>query len=237
MSKSKGTSVTPDEVAQRYGADTLRLYILFEAPFEDTIQWSEERLNGTFRFLNRLWTTVLGIVATEGEPDPSLDGEARKLRRVHHQTIAKVSEAIDNLRFNTAVSGLMILLDHMRKFVSAGGAAHPAAREAADGLVRLLAPMAPHIADELHARLGGSAPLYRGPWPIADPELAAEDEVEVVVQVNGKLRDRLAMPAGSDAATMEAAALALAKIAAEITGKTVRKVVVVPGRLVNIVAN
>jgi leucyl-tRNA synthetase len=131
----------------------------------------------------------------------------------------------------------MILLDNLRKFVAGHGHGHPAAHDAALALVHLLAPMAPHVADELHERLGGSHCLYRGTWPESDPSLAAEDTVTVVVQVNGKLREKLDMPAAASAADMEAAARECPKVSADLDGKTIRKVVVVPGKLVNFVAN
>jgi leucyl-tRNA synthetase len=254
MSKSKKTAVTPDEMAEKYGADALRLYILFEAPFEADIQWSEERMNGTYRFLNRVWDTVTGIV--EAPPPPGTretlptavggdlpdnwaempEAQVRNLRRRTHQTIAKVTSDLESFRFNTVVSALMILTDSLRKFVSAGGAGHPAAREAAEALVLLLAPLAPHIADELHARLGGEGFLYRASWPKSDPELAADEEITLVVQINGKLRDRLTLPADTHKDDLEAAALASEKIQSDLAGLTVRKVIVVPGKLVNIVA-
>jgi leucyl-tRNA synthetase len=236
MSKSKGNAVTPDEMADSYGADALRLYICFEAPFEDTIQWSEERMSGTFRFLSRSWDVIQTIAGTT--VDASTDhADARSVRRKVHQTIAKVSLAIADLRMNTVVSSLMILQDVIRKFVTAGGANHPAAREAAEAFTLLLAPLAPHTADALWELLGHANTFtINEAWPESDSEVAAEDEVTVVVQVNGKLRDKLTLPAGADNASTEAAAMALPKIVAELDGKTIRKVIVVPNKLVNIVA-
>ncbi len=254
MSKSKGTSVTPDDMAEKYGADALRLYVLFEAPFEDTIQWSEERMNGTYRFLNRAWDTVMSVVSVPPPPGtvetlpgvvggdlpdnwaPAPDAAVRALRRRTHQTIAKVTDDIEGFRFNTAVSALMIHAQALRDFVNAGYAHHPAAREAAEALTLLLAPMAPHIADELWERLGHAGDfLFTGPWPVTDPAIAAEDEVTLIVQVNGKLRDRVALPAGADDDACQAAALGSPKVQSELSGKTIRKIIVVPGKLVNIV--
>jgi leucyl-tRNA synthetase len=138
---------------------------------------------------------------------------------------------------NTVVSSLMILQDVIRKFVTAGGASHPVAREAADAFTLLLAPLAPHTADAMWELLGhADAFTINESWPVSDPEIAAEDEVTVVVQVNGKLRDKLTLPAGADNAATEAAAMALPKIVTELDGKTIRKVIVVPDKLVNIVA-
>jgi leucyl-tRNA synthetase len=242
MSKSKGNSVTPDEMAERYGADSLRLYILFEAPFEDTIQWSEERLIGTFRFLNRVWDTVTGDVAAAfdrewaGKVGSATSAEEKALRRRTHQTIRKVGDDIRQFRFNTAVSELMKHSDTLRKHIAANGASSPAVSEAAEALVKLLAPMAPHAADELFERLGYAGRfLFNEPWPSYDESVAAEEEITLIVQVNGKLRDKVTLPAGVDNAACEMAALNSDKVQAELDGKQVKKVIVIPGKLVNVV--
>ena len=243
MSKSKGNAVTPDEMAEKYGADALRLYVLFVSPFEDTIQWNEDAMSGTFRFLNRTYDIVGEVAAAESPNWLVRLGEAssadeRALRRKTHQTITKISSDIAGFNFNTAVSALMIHCDALRRFVQAHGATSPAAHEAASNLVALLSPLAPHIADELWEKLGNTnAFLYRASWPVADPAVAAEDEVTVVVQVNGKVRERLVLPAAvaGDPKACEQAALEHDKIKAEIEGKTIRKVIIVPGKLVNIV--
>lgn len=243
MSKSKRNAITPDEIAEKYGADTLRLYILFEAPFEDTIQWSEERLIGTFRFLNRVWDAVTGLASSYNPNWPAQIGEAtsadeKTLRRRTHQTVRKLTEDIPNLAFNTSVAELMKFSDALRKFVAAQGASSPAVSEAADYLVRLLAPLAPHIADELWERLSHQGTfLYSESWPTWDPAVAAEEEILLVVQVNGKLRDRITIPADADNAAHEAAARASEKVQESIAGLTIRKTIVIPGKLVNIVAN
>ena len=242
MSKSKGNAVTPDEIAERYGADALRLYVLFVAPFEDTIQWSEEAMSGPFRFLNRVWDAVNDIAPAYRPDWPDRVGDAtdddRTLRRRTHQAIAKVTEDLAAFRFNTAVSALMVHSDALRKHVGKHGGDGAAVHEAAATLTKLLAPLAPHIADELWSRLGHAGGyLYHEAWPAADPAAAAEDEVTLVVQINGKVRDRLLLPATSDAAACETAALASAKIQTDLAGKTVRKVVVIAGKLVNIVAS
>ncbi|MDX1934766.1 MAG: leucine--tRNA ligase [Capsulimonadales bacterium] len=242
MSKSKGNSVTPDEMAEKYGADALRLYVLFEAPYEDTIQWSEERMSGTFRFLARTWDSVTQVAASfdRAFADKLADAvspDEKALRRKTHQTIQRTQEAIAELRFNTAVSGLMIHADALRKFTAANGAASPAAHEAAVVLTKLLAPFAPHIADELNERLGGDGVfLLNAEWPTADPSVAAEEEITLVVQVNGKLRDRITLPADADEATCRNAALASEKVREFTGGNPPKKVIVIPGKLVNIVA-
>ena len=239
MSKSKGNAATPDDMAERFGTDALRLYILFEAPYEDSIQWSEERMSGTFRFLGKIWDTFSQIVAPSAPNNGGTDTEGvRELLRKTHQTIAKVTDDIANLRFNTSVAALMVLADALRKFVLAGNAAHPAARESAEALTKLLSPMAPHIADELWERLGHTGQvLYHSTWPVSDPALAADDEILIVVQVNGKLRDKLTVPANISPADMEALAQASEAVIRDLEGKTIRKVITIPGRLVNIVAN
>ena len=241
MSKSKGNATTPDEMAEVFGTDAMRLYVLFEAPFEDSIQWSEERMTGTFRFLNRVWDVVTQIGPAYDPTHPErlhvtdADDE-RALRRKTHQTIIKVSDDIAELRFNTAVSALMIHTDALRKFVAAQGIDSPAAHEAAAALVKLLAPFAPHIADELYERLGHKNDfLFRSFWPVADGRVAAEEEITLVVQVNGKLRDRIALPAASDPTACEEAALRSAKIIEELKGQSPKKIIVIPGKLVNIV--
>ena len=241
MSKSKGNSVTPDDMADKYGADALRLYVLFTAPFEDTIQWNEEAMNGTFRFLNRVWDVISEIAGAYQSDWFKRIGEAtspeeRNLRRRTHQAIRKISEDIAAFRFNTAVSSLMIFSDVLRKFVQASGTNSPAAHEAAACFVKLLSPLAPHIADELWEKLKNNGRfLYHETWPVSDAAVAAEDEIILIVQVNGKLRDRVTLPAASDAKVCEMSALGSERVQAEIAGKEIKKIVVIPGKLVNIV--
>ena len=184
------------------------------------------------RSFNTDWSERVGEGATV------LSADERTLRRRTHQTIAKLTDDIAGFNFNTAVSALMIHADALRKFVAAHGAGSPAVHEAADSQLRLLAPLAPHIADELWEKLGHSGFLYNAPWPVADPTVAAEDEITLVVQINGKVREKLTLTAAlaSDAAACEAAALSAPKIAEELAGRTPKKVIVVPGKLVNIVA-
>ncbi|MBC8143460.1 MAG: class I tRNA ligase family protein [Armatimonadetes bacterium] len=243
MSKSKRNAVTPDEIAGKYGADALRMYVCFEAPFEDTIQWDESRMNGTARFLARVYDTVTEIApafdpAWHTKIATATTSAEADLRRRTHQAVAKVGADLEALAFNTAVSALMIFADALRKFVQSSGVASPAAHEGAETLVKLLAPLAPHIADELFEKLGYTNRfLYTEAFPVYDAAAAAASEVTVVVQVNGKLRDKLTLPADADEAVCEAAAMASDKVQADLVGKTIRKVVVVPGRLVNIVAN
>jgi leucyl-tRNA synthetase len=245
MSKSKENAVTPDQMAEKYGSDSLRLYILFEAPFEDSIQWSEDRMIGVFRFANRVWDMITTVAdaydpawAEKIEAAATADAEQKKLRRGTHQAIAKVTDDISEFRFNTAVSALMIHSDMLRKHIQKQGPDSPAVSEAAATLVKLLSPLAPHIADELWEQLVRSRTyLYNESWPVADPAAAAEDEIVVVVQINGKLAERLTLPADASTQTCESSALDAPRVKAALDGKTIRKVIVVPGRLVNIVAS
>jgi leucyl-tRNA synthetase len=243
MSKSKENAVTPDEMAEKYGSDSLRLYILFEAPFEDSIQWSEDRMTGVFRFANRVWDVITKVADTYdpawAEKIESVSGDPaqKTLRRRTHQAIAKVTDDVSEFRFNTAVSALMIHADALRKHVQSQGADSPAVSEAAATLVKLLSPLAPHIADELWEQLGKSgAYLYNESWPVVDTAAAAEEEIVVVVQINGRLVERLTLPADASTQTCESSALEAPKVKAALEGKTIRKVIVVPGKLVNVVA-
>lgn len=242
MSKSAGNVVTPDEAATKYGADSLRVYEMFVAPFEETVQWSEEGIRGSFKFLARvfrliyLWSSLSG---TAREPTEDADSE-RALRRKSHQVIAKVTDDIENFRFNTAVASLMEWVNQMYEVSNALGTTYAscALDEAVPLLVRVLSPFAPHLADELWTNgLGNSGTLFANEWPKSDAVLAEEDEITLVVQVNGKVRDRMAAPARSSEETLREMAVTSPRVQELIAGLTVRKVIVVPGRLVNIVAN
>ncbi len=243
MSKSKGNIVTPDEMCERFGADTLRTYEMFVAPFEDNVQWSEDGMFGAHRFLNRAWRWMMAVVP---DYDPNwaaqvrvaTDDPSRKARRKLHQVIAKVSEDIEEFRFNTAIAALMELVNDLylyRPIDNAGAASAAIASEALEALVLLFAPFAPHLADEVWERLGKPGSTYRAKWPVFDPNVAAEDEITLVVQVNGKLRDRLTAPATADEAALRELALANDKVREALDGKQIRKVIVVPGKLVNVV--
>jgi leucyl-tRNA synthetase len=197
-------------------------------------------MSGTFRFLNRSWDIVTQI-APAYKTDfvdrlhEATSLEEKTLRRRTHQAVVKTGDDIADLRFNTAVSELMKLSDSIRKFVAASGTDSPALHEAAHVFVQLLSPLAPHIADELWERFGYSEFLYNAKWPTSDPQVAQEEEITLVVQVNGKLRDKLTLPANTDAKACELAALSSDKVKELTEGKPVKKVVVIPGKLVNIV--
>lgn len=247
MSKSKRNVITPDAMAEQFGADSLRTYELFVAPFEDAIQWSEDGMNGAHRFLGRVWRLVndwMGRFDADWRSkvtgEAAADPRAKALRRKTHQAIAKVSGDIEDFAFNTAVAALMELVNEMNAFSASGSVATAAMSEAIENLILLLSPIAPHIADELWAELPKRDKqefTLLETWPVHDAEVAKADEVEIVVQIMGKIRDKLTIPADADEKTMEALALASEKVKADLTGKTVRKVIVVKGKLVNIVAN
>jgi leucyl-tRNA synthetase len=244
MSKSKGNVVTPDEVVEKFGADALRVYELFVAPMTDSIQWSEEGLNGMYRFLSRVWR----IVQDYGDKyDPSWRAsvrhetdarpENRALARKVHQTIRKVTDDIESMQFNTAVAALMELMNELSKYVQSVPLEGSTAvfSEAVDMLLMLLAPMAPHIADELWQQLGHEGFTATQPWPAYDPEIAKADEITIVIQVNGKVRDKITVPADTDPKEIERLALESDKVKSQMDGKQIRNIVVVPGRLVNVV--
>ena len=246
MSKSKRNVVTPDAMAEKFGADALRIYELFVAPFEDAFQWSEDGINGAFRFMGRVWRLV-NDHADRFDPDwkkgaadeATGNGDAKALRRKTHQTIQKVGEDIEEFAFNTAVSALMELTNEMYAFAGKLGPddKSPAISEAIENLILLLSPMTPHIADELWEALGKQGFTLQAQWPDYDPAVAKADEVEIVAQINGKVRDKMTVPADASEDELKQAAMDSEKIKEAIEGKTVRKVIVVPGKLVNIVAN
>lgn len=246
MSKSKRNVVTPDAMAEKYGADALRTYELFVAPFEESVQWSEDGMNGAFRFMGRVWRLV-NDYAERFDPDwakfivdeAAKNAKDKSLRRKTHQTIRKVGEDIEAFRFNTAVAALMEMLNEMQSFSNSLGSDEKssAMSEAVEMLILLLAPMTPHIADELWETLGKKGFTLDAKWPSFDPNVAKADEVEIVAQINGKLKAKMVVPADSDEESMKATVLESDKIKSELAGKTVRKVIVVKGKLVNIVAN
>ncbi len=246
MSKSKGNVVTPEEAVEQYGVDALRIFELFVAPFEQEVQWSNEGMNGSVRFLNRMfrlvddqlpnwrpdWKREIGVI--------EMTESIRALRRATHQTIAKATSDIEKFAFNTYVSAMMTFMNTLEDFTKASATDNTtklAISEAIESFVLLLAPAAPHSADELWQMLGRNGFTYHADWPKSDPTLAADTEVTIAIQVNGKLRDTLTMPAGVDKEAMEAAALASPKVQTYTEGKTVRKVIVVPDKLVNLVVS
>jgi leucyl-tRNA synthetase len=241
MSKSKGNVVTPEDAAIRYGADALRIYELFEAPFEQTIQWSEERVQGAVRFLHRVFRLVDDYLPRRN-PDwrkslGNLDKDSVALRHLSHATIKKVGADFDDFSFNTAGAALMEFSNGISEFARSYEGASPALDEAVESLILLLAPMAPHSADELWERLGNESFTLNADWPTFDTALLVKDEVEIAVQVNGKLRGSVIVAKDIEQQELERLALDCEKVANALEGKTIRKFIVVPGKIVNIVAN
>jgi leucyl-tRNA synthetase len=242
MSKSKGNTVDPQQLIEQYGADTVRLFILFAAPPDQSLEWNDEGVDGAARFLKRLWKLVhahvspLSSVATLDVD--VLGSEQKNMRRKLHETIAKVSDDIGRRHtFNTAIAAVMELMNELGKFDDDSEQGIAVTREVVEAIVLLLSPIVPHITQQLWNDLGHDDLLADAAWPQSDESAMVRDEIELVVQVNGKLRSRINVAANADKDSIEATALADEKIVANIDGKTVRKVIVVPGRLVNIVAN
>ena len=228
MSKSRGNVINPDRVVEEYGADSMRLYEMFMGPLEATKPWSMHGVEGVYRFLGRVWRLIVDDRADDLKlADAVQDGAPNRetLRRLH-RTIQKVTEDLDGMRFNTAIAAMMEYVNHLTRLE-----ARP--RAALEPLVLLLAPFAPHLAEELWALLGHAESLAYAPWPTFDPALTTEDEIEVPVQINGKVRRRITAPAGVDEATLKQ--MALTAVADLIGDKQIKKVIVISGKLVNIV--
>ena len=241
MSKSKGNTVDPQSLIDEYGADTVRLFTMFAAPPEQSLEWSHEGVAGAHRFLRKLWKAVSAHLE-KGEPgvlEPAaLDGALKELRRKTHETIAKVGNDFGvRQTFNTAIAAVMELLNELGKLKDNSPAAVAVEREALEAAVVLLSPIVPHISHVLWQQLGHSAAVIDARWPAVDEAALVRDSIQMVVQVNGKVRAKLEVAADAAREDIEAMALAEANVVKFTDGKTVRKVIVVPGKLVNIVAN
>jgi len=241
MSKSKGNVVDPDALITRYGADTARLFSLFAAPPEKDLDWSDHGVEGSFRFLNRVWKVVYELCPLVSQAGPlatdSLRDEARELRRVTHKTIRKVTDDVgERFHFNTAIAAIMEMVNAMSAFEPKREPANlPVLKEAVEALVLMLAPFVPHFSEELWQSLGNGGGLEQAGWPSFDPEAAVDEEMLVVLQVNGKLRGKVTVPVDATQETVQQMALADPKIQIHLEGKSVRKVIYVPGKLLNIV--
>jgi leucyl-tRNA synthetase len=261
MSKSKGNVVDPDTMLQKFGADALRLYVMFVAPPEKEVEWTDTGLEGSFRFLARVWRLVdhwSGVVAAgrAANNHEDLTATERGLRRKTHDTIRRVTIDIEERQqLNTAVSALMELVNELYAFSEQTEIGSPARHhggstqtsvlerpgtiavvaEAVDALVRMLAPFAPHTGEELWEMLGHQGGLSATSWPSFDAEVAKADEIVVPVQINGKVRSRLTVASGSTESELEAIALADPAVKAHTQGKTIKKVVIAKGKLVSLV--
>jgi leucyl-tRNA synthetase len=228
MSKSRGNVVAPDEQVERYGADTFRLYLMFIGPWDQGGPFGLEGISGIERWLNRVWNLV--------QSEPSIGGDsARELRHVTHKTIRRATDDMEHFRFNTLIAALMEMTNQMTQVRDAGPVDRGAWAEAVGALLLMLAPLAPHIGEELWERSGRPYSVHRQTWPAWDEDLAREEQVTLVVQVNGKVRDRIQVTADIDEARAKELALASPVVQRHIAGRNVRRVVYVPGKLVNIV--
>ncbi|WHX99666.1 leucine--tRNA ligase [Neobacillus sp. DY30] len=229
MSKSKGNVVNPDDIVDSHGADTLRLYEMFMGPLDASIAWSTNGLDGSRRFLDRIWRLM---VEDNGELNPKIqeNEEAGNLEKVYHQTVKKVTEDYEGLRFNTAISQMMVFINEAYKSTVLP-------KQYIEGFVKMLAPVAPHVAEELWEKLGHSYTITYETWPAYDEAKLVDEEVEIVIQVNGKVKTKLKVPTDASKEALEGIAMDDDRVKEQIEGKTIRKVITVPGKLVNIVAN
>ncbi|WP_278506501.1 leucine--tRNA ligase [Ligilactobacillus animalis] len=228
MSKSKGNVVNPDDIVEQYGADTLRLYEMFMGPLDASIAWSEDGLNGANKFINRVWNLLIDENGQLRDRITTIN--EGNLDLIYNQTVKKVTEDYEKLHFNTAISQLMVLVNEFYK-------ADSLPLEYVEGLVKLISPITPHMAEELWTLLGNVGSIAYAKWPTYDENKLVEDTVEIVVQVNGKIKQHLKVSRTASKEELEELALNDEKIKAELEGKTIRRVIAVPGKLVNVVAN
>jgi leucyl-tRNA synthetase len=231
MSKSRGNVVSPDELVKSFGADTVRCYLIFFARWDLGGPWSYSGIEGTARWIRRSWATIL----EPGESGAENPGVTRALRRKVHQTLRSITRDYETFEFNTIVSSLMELMNEMTRAKQAGLCGTPAWDEAVEIYLKMLAPVAPHITEEMWSQLGKPYSIHTQAWPKVDEAAAADDEVTLVVQVNGKLRDRITVAAGISEEEARARALASEAVQRFLNGRAPRQVIYVPGRLVNIV--
>ncbi len=227
MSKSRGNVVNPDEVIDGYGADTMRLYEMFMGPLEQSKAWSNQGAEGVYRFLGRVWRLFMegdGLKKDIGDRPPS-DEE----RRFEHRMIKKVTEDLERMAFNTAISALMIFVNEEAKF-------KVKSKRTLENFLLALSPFAPHMAEELWARMGHRETIIRAPWPRFEARWIEEEEIEIVIQINGRVRSRMKVPSSYDEEKLKDEALRHSKARGALDAKKVIKVIVVPKRLVNIVA-
>jgi leucyl-tRNA synthetase len=241
MAKSKNNGVDPQALVDHYGADTVRLFSMFAAPPEQSLEWSDAGVEGAWRFLRRLWSGVQGHVAAGIRPGATaagIEGEGRDIRRLLHEAIAKVGDDFGRrYTFNTAIAAVMEFCNHLSRFKPESDLDRDLVQEAWEGVVRLIAPVTPHVAEVLWRDLGCEGSVFDAGWPAVDESALVRQSLTIVVQVNGKVRGRIEAAPGSERDAVENMALNEENVARFIDGKTVRKVIVVPDKLVNIVAN
>ena len=238
MSKSKNNGVDPQEAISQYGADTVRLYTMFAAPPEQTLEWSDSGVQGAQRFLQRVWRLSYELLQQADTGDAAnLSKVEKDARRKIHETIQKVSDDVGRRNnFNTGIAAIMELLNALQKLDLTQSGSRAVVSEGLDAIIRMLAPVAPHITQSLWQAFGQSGLIIDAAWPEVDESALVKDSLLIIVQVNGKVRAKLDVPASASKGEIEAQAMADENIQKQIEGKTVRKVIVVPGKLVNIVA-
>ena len=244
MSKSLKNVVDPEYLIEAYGADTARIFCLFASPPEKDLEWSDQGVEGSFRFLTRTWRIVMDYLEEIRETPPycggiSLEGDLKLLRRKTHQTIRKVTADIEErFHFNTAISAVMELVNALYQFPrpQAGDRLGlSVVRETVEAIILLLAPLVPHITEELWMLLGRKENLADAAWPLFDPAVASEEEITIVIQINGKVRSRINVSVDEEGEHIKSLALADERIIALVAGKSVAKIIYVPKKLVNIV--
>jgi len=239
MSKSEGNGVDPEGLVQRFGADTARLFVMFASPPEQTLEWSDEGVQGAWRFIRRLWTAVYEHVA--GGAAPALLADAltppqRALRRAAHQALAKATDDIGRRRnFNTAIAAVMELLNAVQRFTDTTPQGRAVRHEALRLATLMLSPITPHVCHVLWLALGHTSALIDERWPVPEKEALTQETHAIVVQVNGRLRGHISVPVSADEAAVRAAALADVNVRKFVADRPVRRVIIVPGKLVNVV--
>jgi len=241
MSKSKNNGVDPKHLVDRYGADTVRLFSMFASPPDQSLEWSDSGVEGSFRFLRRLWFMVTAHIANGPAPaleTGALTDQQKTIRRYTHDTIAKVSDDIGRRQtFNTAIAAVMELCNHLGRFEDTSPEGRAVLDEAWRAVVRLLAPITPHISETLWELLGGQGSVINTPWPEVDESARVREQITLVVQINGKLRSRIEVAPGCDEEQAMSTAMAEQNVSRFTEGKTIRKVIYIQDRLLNIVAN
>ena len=241
MSKSMGNTVDPEEMINNYGADTVRLFMMFAAPPEQSLEWSDKAVNGAYRFLRKFWTMVLNRIddisnVDDIDPDDFFNDSQKELRKETHKTIAKVSDDIGRrYTFNTAIAAIMSLSNRVSRYQIDTDLDRKVVREALESMVLLLSPIVPHICNHLWTELGHQTPVVNELWPTFNEDLTVDATLEIVIQINGKLRARLNVAANIDEETLKELAFNEPKIAKLIAEQTIKKTIVVPGKLINIV--